>query len=206
MFAPPSPPASRNSCSPRLFSVSGVYPDQVGALSALKIAPCRRPSKSEMVSYCQLSAVSCQPLFSFSPGAGRAACWTALRKTASSPTTVSLAPGSPLPSISVRARTVQDCANREQINSSISVHYKLPIQQPLFFDTLTNAPGGVPLLPPLCRLLHTQESLQPLSSQPLTSQLADTPGWGSPLATRHSPLSPLQSTLTKKPGRGVSYC
>jgi|HubBroStandDraft_1064217.scaffolds.fasta_scaffold246104_1 hypothetical protein len=37
--------------------------------SALKIAPCRRPLKSELVSYCQLSAVSCQPLFLFSPGA-----------------------------------------------------------------------------------------------------------------------------------------
>ena len=61
-----------------------------------------------------------------------------------------------------------------------------PFQQPLSFDTLTNAPGGVPLLPPLRRLLHTQESPQPLSSHALTSQLADTPGWGSPLATRPS--------------------
>jgi hypothetical protein len=48
------------------------------SVSALKIAPCRRPSKPNMVSYCQLSAVTCQPLFSFSPGAATAACGTAL--------------------------------------------------------------------------------------------------------------------------------
>jgi hypothetical protein len=39
------------------------------ATSAMKIAPCRRPLKSELVFYCQLSAVSCQPPFLISPGA-----------------------------------------------------------------------------------------------------------------------------------------
>jgi hypothetical protein len=64
-----------------------------------------------------------------------------LRKTSANPPTVSLVPSSPLPSLSARAQTVQNCANREQITPSVSVHYKLPIQQPLSFDTLTNAPG-----------------------------------------------------------------
>jgi hypothetical protein len=41
----------------------------VSAAPAMKIAPCRRPLKSELVSYRQLSAVSCQPLFLFSQGA-----------------------------------------------------------------------------------------------------------------------------------------
>jgi hypothetical protein len=46
------------------------------SISALKIAPCRRPSQQKGPSYCQLSAVSCQPLFSFSPSA-TAACVSA---------------------------------------------------------------------------------------------------------------------------------
>jgi hypothetical protein len=46
------------------------------SISALKIAPCRRPSQQKGLSYSQRSAVSCQPPFSFSPSAA-AACVTA---------------------------------------------------------------------------------------------------------------------------------
>jgi hypothetical protein len=47
--------------------------------SAPKIAPCRRPSQQRDLSYCQLSAVSCQPLFSFSQRAVPGACVTAFK-------------------------------------------------------------------------------------------------------------------------------
>src|SRR5208282_1638644 len=48
-------------------------------ISALKIAPsCPRP-KQIRLSDCQLSAVSCQPLFSFSTSAAGAPCATALK-------------------------------------------------------------------------------------------------------------------------------
>jgi oxygen-dependent protoporphyrinogen oxidase len=51
---------------------------------ALKIAPCRRPSQQKGLSYGQLSPVSCQPLFSFSPSAATSPCVTALSPTRAS--------------------------------------------------------------------------------------------------------------------------
>jgi hypothetical protein len=96
-----------------------------------------------------------------------------------------------------RAANVQNGANTEQINPFFSIHYKLPIQQLLSFDTLTNAPGGVPLLLPLPRLVRTQESPQSLSSQAITSQLADTPGWGPVAQASARALSSLQSKSTR---------
>jgi hypothetical protein len=61
--------SSRIPSSPELRALS---------VSALKIAPCRRHSQQVGLSYCQLSAVSRQPLFSFSPSATPAACVSAL--------------------------------------------------------------------------------------------------------------------------------
>jgi hypothetical protein len=81
-----------------------------------------------------------------------------LRKTSATPATAPLPPrdskwchperseGSAFfrsPLATARSSSAQDCANREQVNPFFSVLYKLPIQQPLSFDTLTNARGGV---------------------------------------------------------------
>ncbi len=45
-----------------------------------------------------------------------------------------------------RAANVQKCAKSEQITSSFSIGYKLPLAQTLSFDTLTNCLGGCVVL------------------------------------------------------------
>ncbi len=101
-----------------------------------------------------------------------------LRKISSRPGIHPLIPASPAGSLPVQPHIVQDCANPEQITPSFSIYYKLPIPQLLSFDTLTNALGGAFPFHPLRRLLHTQQSPQPISFHMLIAQLADTPGGG----------------------------